>query len=183
VDTSRRQCSEPIQFCGEHQRGLNTPATTQVTVEAPPPPVNPEVQRLGQRLSLHSIYFPTAQPSPANPKAGLVRSQQETLTTLAADFKKYLEAKPDAHLILEGHADPRGAADYNQKLSERRVERTKSFLVEQGVPEGNIDTKAYGAQQQLTPDQVKQSLDQTTDITPGEKARITRNMRTIISGE
>jgi outer membrane protein OmpA-like peptidoglycan-associated protein len=163
------------------QRGLNTPATTQVTVEAPPPPpVNPEVKRLEQRLSLHSIYFPTAQPTPANPKGGLVKSQQQTLIDLAADFKRYLESKPDAHLILEGHADPRGPAEYNQKLSERRVEATKSFLVSQRVPEGNIDTKAFGAQQQLTADQVKQSLDEATDITPGEKARIMKNMRTII---
>jgi outer membrane protein OmpA-like peptidoglycan-associated protein len=169
--TVNASCSDP--------RGLNTPATTQVTVEAPPPPaVAPEVQRLEQRLSLHSIYFPTAQPTPANPKEGLIKSQQQTLIDLAADFKKYLESKPDAHLILEGHADPRGAAEYNQKLSERRVEATKSFLVSQS--QGNIDTKAFGSQQQLTADQVKQSLDQATDITPGEKARIMKNMRTII---
>ena len=48
------------------QRGLNTPATTEVTVEAPPPPPppapSPEVQRLEQRLALHSVYFATAQP-------------------------------------------------------------------------------------------------------------------------
>jgi outer membrane protein OmpA-like peptidoglycan-associated protein len=172
--TVNASCSDP--------RGLNTAASTSVTIESPPPPppVNPEVQRLEQRLSLHSIYFPTAQPSPAKPKGGLVKSQQQTLIDLAADFKKYLESKPDARLILEGHADPRGPAEYNQKLSERRTEATKAFLVAQGVPEANIDTKAFGAQQQLTAEQVNQSLDQATDITPGEKARIKRNMRTII---
>ena len=163
------------------QRGLSTPASTTVTIEAPPPPkVNPEVQKLEQRLALHSIYFPTALPTKANPKGGLVKSQQDTLVGLASDFKKYLESKPEAHLILEGHADPRGSAEFNQALSERRVERTKSSLIEQGVPEGNIETKAFGAQQQLTPDEVNQSLDQATDITTSEKARIKRNMRTII---
>lgn len=165
------------------QRGLSTPVSTQVTVENPPPPppqVSPEVKQLEARLALHSVYFPTAQPTTAKPNAGLVRSQQATLTNLAADFKKYLESKPEAHLILEGHADPRGTDEYNQALSERRVESTKNFLVGQGVPAGNIDTKAYGKQQQLTADQVKQSLDQASDITPGEKARITKNMRTII---
>ena len=165
------------------QRGLSTPVTTQVTVENPPPPppqVSPEVKQLESRLALHSVYFPTAQPTPANPNGGLIRSQQATLTTLAADFKKYLESKPEAHLILEGHADPRGSAEFNQALSERRVNSTKNFLVGQGVPAGNIDTKAFGAQQQLTADQVKQSLDQSSDLTPGEKQRITKNMRTII---
>jgi outer membrane protein OmpA-like peptidoglycan-associated protein len=166
------------------QRGLNTPATTEVAVENPPPPpppqVSPEVRRLEQRLALHSIYFPTAQPTKANPKGGLVRSQQATLTELAADFKKYLESKPDAKLTLEGHADPRGSAEYNQALSERRVDRTKNFLVEQGVPAGSIETKAFGAQQQLTADQVKNSLEQNPDLTPGEKQRILKNERTII---
>jgi outer membrane protein OmpA-like peptidoglycan-associated protein len=164
------------------QRGLNTPATTEVTVEAPPPPPqpSPEVQRLEARLALHSIYFPTAQPAPANPKGGLVKSQQATLTDLASDFKKYLESKPDAKLILAGHADPRGSAQYNQALSERRVNRTKSYLVEQGVPEASIDTQAFGAEQQLTSDQVKQSLDQNSELTAGERQRILKNMRTII---
>jgi outer membrane protein OmpA-like peptidoglycan-associated protein len=165
------------------QRGLSTPASVQVAVQAPPPPppqVSPEVRQLEARLALHSVYFPTALPTPAKPDGGLIKSQQETLTALAADFKKYLESRPDAHLILEGHADPRGSAEYNQALSERRVNSTKNFLVGQGVPAGNIDTKAFGEQQQLTPDQVKQSIDQTSDLTPGEKQRILRNMRTIV---
>ncbi|HKR82848.1 MAG TPA: OmpA family protein, partial [Terriglobales bacterium] len=166
------------------QRGLNTPATTEVAIEAPPPPppppVSPEVRALEQRLALHSIYFPTAQPTSANPKGGLVKSQQGTLVALAADFKKYLESKPEAHLILEGHADPRGSAEYNQALSERRVARTKSFLIEQGVPVGSIETKAFGAQQQLTADQVKSSVDQNPELTAGEKTRILKNERTII---
>ena len=165
------------------QRGLNTPATTQVAVEAPPPPPpapSPEVQRLEQRLALHSIYFPTALPAPANPNGGLVKSQQQTLTDLASDFKKYLEAKPDAKLILAGHADQRGSATYNQALSERRVNRTKSFLVSQGIAEASIDTQAFGAQQQLTPDEVKGSVEQDEQLTPGEKKRILANMKTII---
>ncbi len=166
------------------QRGLSTPAMAEVSVEnpppPPPPPVSPEVRALEARLALHSVYFPTAQPTKANPKGGLVRSQQGTLITLAADFKKYLESKPEAKLTLEGHADVRGSAEYNQALSERRVERTKSFLVEQGVPAGSIETKAFGAQQQLTADQVKNAVEQNTELTPGERKRILKNERTII---
>src|SRR5207302_8699647 len=51
---------------------------------------------------------------------------------------------------------------------------------EQGVPAGSIETKAFGAQQQLTADQVKSSLEQNPDLTPGEKQRILKNERTII---
>ena len=159
-------------------RGISSSATTQLTIEAPPP--SPQVQELEARLALHSIYFPTAQPTAANPSGGLVPSQQKTLLALASDFGKYLQSKPDAKLILEGHADQRGSAAFNQALSERRVERTRSFLVTNGVPAGNIETKAFGAQHNLTAEEVRSSVEQNSELTPGERQRILRNMRTII---
>lgn len=163
------------------QRGLNTQATASVNLENPPPPqVSPEVRQLEARLSLHSVYFATAQPTVVKPNGGLLLSQQRTLTTLAEDFKKYLESKPDAHLILQGHADKRGSAAYNQALSERRVNSTKNFLVQHGVPEANIETKAFGAEQNLTADQVKASVEQDTELTPGERTRILSHEQVII---
>jgi len=162
-------------------RGLTGQASTGLTLETPPPPpVNPEVKALEARLSLHSIYFQTARPTPADPKGGLLLSQQKTLTSLAADFKKYLESKPDAHLILTGHADKRGTAEFNQALSERRVERAKSFLVEQGVPAGNIDTRAQGDEHNLTPDEVKASVEANPELTQEERRRVLANLTTII---
>ena len=123
-------------------RGLNSQATAQVTVQNPPPP--PVDKALEARLALHSVYFATAQPTPKNPDGGLLPTQQKVLTDMATDFKKYLEAKPDAHITLEGHADHRGTAEFNKALTERRVARVKAFLVQQGVPESDIDTKASG---------------------------------------
>ena len=161
-------------------RGLTAQGSTQVTLEnPPPPPVNPEVVRLEARLALHSIYFVTDYPKPANPKGGLLASQQKTLVSLAADFKKYLESKPDAHLILGGHADVRGSAEYNQALSERRVNRTKSFLVEQGVPEANIETKGFGKGDNLTNAEVKDAVENNPELTPEERQRVLKNIVTI----
>ncbi|MBZ5682569.1 MAG: OmpA family protein [Acidobacteriia bacterium] len=159
-------------------RGLTGQASTQVTVENPPlPPVD---KALEARLALHSVYFPTAQPPVKDPNAGLLASQQQTLTALAADFQTYLKSKPDAHLILEGHADPRGSVPYNQALSERRVARVKNFLTEHGVPEGSIETKALGDQHNLTAAEVKASVEQNPELTKEERARVLRNERTII---
>jgi outer membrane protein OmpA-like peptidoglycan-associated protein len=161
-------------------RGLTAQGSTQVMVEnPPPPPVNPEVARLEARLSLHSVYFVTDQPRPANPKGGLLASQQKTLIALAADFKKYLESKPDAHLILGGHADHRGSVEYNQALSERRVGRVKSFLIEQGVPEANIETKAFGKEHNLTTEEVQGEVQSNPDLSPEERQRVLRNIVTI----
>jgi len=158
-------------------RGLTAQASAQVTLEnPPPPPVNPEVVKLEARLSLHSVYFVVNQPRPGDTKGGLLLTQQKTLLALAADFKKYLESKPDAHLILGGHADHRGSPEYNQALTERRVSSVKSFLAAQGVPEANIDTKAFGSGDNLTTDQVKDSVANNSDLSAEERARIIKNI-------
>ena len=156
-------------------RGGEGHATTQVTVK---PAV--EQQQLEQRLSLHSIYFPTAQPTENSPiTSGLLASQKKTLLALADDFKKYLAFKPDAHLILQGHADPRGGPEYNKKLSDRRVERTKAYLVANGVSADAIETQGLGEEQPMSPDQVKQAIDQDQNITAAQKAQLSKNAKVL----
>jgi outer membrane protein OmpA-like peptidoglycan-associated protein len=158
-------------------RGLTAQATTQVTIEAPPPPKVDKA--LEARLALHSVYFPTNMPPPNHPDAPMVASQQRTLVTLATDFKKYLEAKPDAHLVLGGHADIRGSDAYNQALSQRRVEQVRMFLVSQGIPESDIEVKAFGKERNLTLEEVKASIEQNTELTPEERARALRRIEVI----
>jgi len=155
-------------------RGGTADASGNVEVKEPP-----QVHQLELKLALHSIYFPTAQPTVAKPMGGLMASQAVTLDTLASDFKEYLTYKRDAHLILGGHADVRGGKEYNQLLSERRVEKTKSYLIEKGVPADHIDTKAYGVEQNMTDAEVKQLLEDDPDLTPAEKQRFVKNLLTV----
>jgi outer membrane protein OmpA-like peptidoglycan-associated protein len=126
------------------------------------------------------VYFPTAEPTEKHPDRGLVESQQAILTSLATDFKSYLAVKPDGRITLTGHADPRGGAEYNQKLSERRVARAKAFLVEQGVPEANIDTHAAGDEHQLTKDEVRNLMETNPDLTDEQRTKILRNLNVIV---
>jgi len=158
---------------------LTASSTTAVNVEAPPPPA-PEIKQLEARLSLHSIYFATARPTADNPQGGLVDSQAEILKTLAQDYKNYLKYKPDAHLILGGHADPRGSEEYNKGLTERRVGRTKSFLVEHGVPEDHIETRSFGKDDNLTEEQVKEQIAQNPDLTPDDRQQMLNNLRVLV---
>jgi outer membrane protein OmpA-like peptidoglycan-associated protein len=153
-------------------------ATTGVslTLQAPPPP-EPEVVA---RLRLHSVYFPTAQPTVAHPDGGLVDSQKAILSALAADFTGYLQVKPDARITLTGHADPRGTPEFNQKLSERRVARAKAFLVEHGVSEANIDTEARGEEQPLSKDEVQDLIQTNPDLTDEQRANLLRNLNVIV---
>lgn len=159
-------------------RGLTGQGSTQVMIEnPPPPPPNPEIVRLEGRLTLHSIYFPTAMPPLGrDPLRGLLASQKQTLTALATDFKSYLELKPEAHLVLGGHADHRGSVEYNQHLTERRVNATKLFLVQQGVPEDHIDTKAFGKEDNLTTEQVTDAINNNPELSTEERARVLKNI-------
>jgi outer membrane protein OmpA-like peptidoglycan-associated protein len=158
---------------------LTASSTTTVNVEAPPPPP-PQIKQLEAKLALHSIYFQTARPTAENPQGGLVPSQEQILLTLAEDFKTYLKYRPDAHLILGGHADPRGSEEYNKGLTQRRVDRTKSVLVEHGVPEDHIETRSFGKDDNLTEEQVKEQIAQNPDLTPDDRQQMLNNLKVLV---
>jgi outer membrane protein OmpA-like peptidoglycan-associated protein len=157
---------------------LTASSTTTVNVEAPPPP--PQIKQLEAKLALHSIYFQTARPTAENPQGGLVPSQEQILLTLAEDYKTYLKYRPDAHLILGGHADPRGSEEYNKGLTQRRVDRTKSVLVEHGVPEDHIETRSFGKDDNLTEEQVKEQIAQNPDLTPDDRQQMLNNLKVLV---
>lgn len=50
----------------------------------------------------------------------------------------------DAQLEVAGHTDSIGTQEYNQRLSERRAESVKAYLVDKGVAAARITTKGYG---------------------------------------
>ena len=124
------------------------------------------------KLPGNSVYFPTNLPTRGKPKGGLVASQTQMLEELVANFKQYLQFSPDAHLILEGHADKRGSVRYNMTLSERRAERVRSFLVEQGINAANLQTKGFGKGQNLDAATMKQLADQNPDLTAQDRKKV-----------
>ncbi|MFZ0536318.1 MAG: OmpA family protein, partial [Candidatus Sulfotelmatobacter sp.] len=165
----------------DRNQPLTASASTTVNLQAPPPPPPmPDVAAIEKRLALHSVYFATAKPTAEKPDAGLLTSQETTLTALASDFQTYLQSKPDARLTLEGHADPRGSAEYNQALSQRRVERVKGFLVALGIPAANIQTEAFGEQENLTDKQVRDAVEKNPELSPEDRQKVLKNMRMII---
>ena len=131
-------------------------------------------------LAMRSVYFQTDRPGSLKSEAALLPSEKQALQTIAEEFKKYLSFKSDAHLLLTGNADSRGPKTYNQRLSERRAELAKRFLVEQGVPEENIETQAFGKEENLTADQVKQLLDQDAGLSGEARQKVIRKLGNIV---
>jgi len=151
--------------------GADTKTATLHLVETIVPP---------ETLSMRSVYFPTDQPRSIKSEAALLASEKESLKSIADAFKQYLAVKPDARLILSGHADKRGAQAYNQPLSERRAKLAKAFLVEQGIPEANLDTRAFGKEQNLSVDQVKQQVEQDSSLSTEEREKTLAKIQTIV---
>jgi outer membrane protein OmpA-like peptidoglycan-associated protein len=73
-------------------------------------------------------------------KATLTSELKTNLAKIAGILFVYKQA----HVIVEGHTDNTGSADYNQKLSEKRAQNVMSFLIEQGVLEERLTSVGYG---------------------------------------
>ena len=187
VDTGGGSGSITATAQATDDRGLTNSCSATANVVAPPKKVTPPPE-----ITLRSVYFATAIPNEKHPDRGLIASQQQTLTSIANSFKQYMAAVQDANrqggnfpepkLYLQGFADPRGGDEYNQKLSERRVNIVQRFLEAQGIPSGVFVTQAFGKSKQLNPDEVKAELDRNPELnnlTPNERKRILRNMHVI----
>jgi outer membrane protein OmpA-like peptidoglycan-associated protein len=78
----------------------------------------------------------------------LFRTDEDVLTDTTGDrlaqLAGTLSSMPDIHIQLDGFADERGAKDYNQALSERRVEFIRDQLVAAGIRPDRINTSAHG---------------------------------------
>ncbi len=85
-------------------------------------------------------------------KATLRPEGTEKLNKLVSDVKGMkLEV-----IIAVGHADRFGSDAYNQKLSEKRAEAVKTFLVGKGIEQNRVYTEGKGEKQPVTkPDQCK----------------------------
>jgi len=58
--------------------------------------------------------------------------------------KMILEEDSAASFVVAGHTDSTGPEAYNQKLSERRANAVKQWMINNGVPASRLEAKGYG---------------------------------------
>ena len=63
----------------------------------------------------------------------------------------YLQAHPEAKVLLEGHTDPRGSREYNVALGERRANSVAEIFKAKGVNPDQIRVISYGAERLAVP--------------------------------
>ncbi|UGU16090.1 OmpA family protein [Sinomicrobium kalidii] len=100
-----------------------------------------EVTRVGEGINVtfdesSGVYFATN-------KYNINSKSATTLNKLAGIFNEY----PNSLVLVEGHTDNTGSAEYNMGLSQRRASAVTDYLVGQGVSSGRFTTKWYGETQ------------------------------------
>lgn len=107
-------------------------------------PAKPDIAALNQ--ALQPIFFDFD-------RANLRPDQIAVLQRNLAILQENAGAGAALFLIIGGHADRKGAAAYNLKLSQRRAQAVKQWLVNQGIAPARITITAYGSKypHQTTP--------------------------------
>ncbi|MDZ4796967.1 MAG: OmpA family protein [Bryobacteraceae bacterium] len=115
-------------------------ATVNVTAPPPPPPV-----RQPSKKSLSEILSSDVQDALFDYDQSTIREDARAVLTRNADvLKAALADNPVSAIVVEGHADERGSAEYNLGLADRRATAAKEFLVQLGVPADRLKPVSYG---------------------------------------
>ncbi|MBU2055978.1 MAG: peptidoglycan-associated lipoprotein Pal [Proteobacteria bacterium] len=72
----------------------------------------------------------------------------EAQAILKAGAPAYLKHK-EYKLVVEGHCDERGTAEYNLALGQRRADEAAKYLVDLGIQKDRINTISYGEEMPL----------------------------------
>ncbi|MDH3237782.1 MAG: peptidoglycan-associated lipoprotein Pal [Deltaproteobacteria bacterium] len=76
---------------------------------------------------------------------------REDAKPILQEVADYLKASRAASILVEGHCDERGTAEYNIALGERRAESAKTYLLSLGVKAGAVSTISFGEEKPIDP--------------------------------
>ncbi len=98
-----------------------------------------KIERVGEGIKItfdSGILFATN-------SSDLQPAAQENIAKLSVILNKY----EDTNILVEGHTDSTGSAEYNQSLSERRAGSVANYAKGQGVAGSRFTTVGYGKTQ------------------------------------
>ncbi|MBN1208255.1 MAG: OmpA family protein [Myxococcaceae bacterium] len=79
-------------------------------------------------------------------------SIQARSNTLLDQMAKVLNEHPEiVKVVIEGHTDDRGPADFNRTLSQQRAEAVREYLAKKGVAMDRMEPKGYGPDRPVQP--------------------------------
>ena len=151
------------------------PDTSPVAIAAPTPPAPPRSS---------GAPAATSRPIAQNPRSGaMTPAERATLnerlarledalfdydkaairtdaTTALRDdvgvIREILSNYPSQKLVIEGHADERGSAEYNMALGDKRARAAEEFLTGMGISPVQLTVISYGKERPVCTDQSEQ---------------------------
>lgn len=99
-----------------------------------------EADTHGVQTSLKTVYFDFD-------KYGLSPEAQSVLQYDAEILKRY----PNVAVVVEGHCDERGTAEYNLALGERRAGAVAEYLSTLGIAPNRMSTVSFGSELPVDP--------------------------------
>ena len=100
-------------------------------------------------VALQSIFYPTDYPGQEEPASRLGEQPAARARDLGRRIQEVSRVRSGCETFGRSHADDRGSKPFNQDLSERRVERIKQYLVDQGISADKVQTAAYGKERPM----------------------------------
>lgn len=124
----------------------NTAAPTAVET-LPPPPQAPAAQIGGptanpegwKRFVAEEIYF----------DQGSYALEAEDLAVLR-EKAEWLQQHPAVRVVLQGHSDEPGSAEYNFALGDRRAGEVKSYLIGMDIEPARLTVVSFGREKPVT---------------------------------
>jgi peptidoglycan-associated lipoprotein len=139
--------------------GETVTATETVTVSNPPSPVanrpgdvpKDETIKKAFETRVRDLHFTYSEEQ-------IVSGDQQILENDALVFKSLLQRDPGLTVLIEGHCDERGSAEYNIALGDRRANFVKESLVRLGIDTTKLQTVSFGKERPLCIENTEQCL-------------------------
>jgi len=77
---------------------------------------------------------------------------QARSNALLDQMSKVINEHPEIiKVVIEGHTDDRGPADFNRTLSQQRAEAVRDYMVKKGVAADRLEAKGFGPDRPVQP--------------------------------
>jgi OOP family OmpA-OmpF porin len=119
------------------------PLTVMGTPPAPPPAPKPEPPKPAPRVEVRDNKIQINEKIQFEHAKANIKEESHSLLN---EVVSVIKANPHIKKIaIEGHASSEGNADFNRTLSDNRAKAVRQYLISQGIAEGMLTAKGFGA--------------------------------------
>ncbi len=147
--------STDYQVVAHGPDGQTSSAGVRITVTEPV--VNQPVQSATTQETLSDLFSQNVKDVFFDYDKSNIRNDGQQALTQDADF---LKQHPEVKVVIEGHCDDRGSAEYNMALGDRRANAAKDFLEQLGVSADRMRTISYGKEKPFCTDETEECWQQ-----------------------